>query len=114
MGRNEKRRIRAWVHRFVTNRLDTDQITKLRGMLNYVNSLDQGRVGAGSEEQARHQVAAELGKALQVELAHDDFDAAMADLARQSPQIRYEVLLRITQSFSQRPVVASVSWLTKD
>jgi hypothetical protein len=40
LGRDEKRRIRAWVHHFVTNRLDADQIPKLRGMLNYVNSVE--------------------------------------------------------------------------
>jgi len=40
LGREEKRRIRAWVHHFVTNRLDADQTLKLRGMLNYVNSVE--------------------------------------------------------------------------
>lgn len=40
LGREEKRRIRAWVHHFVTNRLDAEQIQKLRGMLNYVNSVE--------------------------------------------------------------------------
>lgn len=40
LGREEKRRIRAWVHHFVTNRLGADQIPKLRGMLNYVNSVE--------------------------------------------------------------------------
>ncbi len=40
LGREEKRRIRAWVHHFVTNRLDADQVLKLRGMLSYVNSVE--------------------------------------------------------------------------
>jgi RNA-directed DNA polymerase len=40
LGRDEKRRIRAWVHHFVTNRLNADRILKLRGMLNYVNSVE--------------------------------------------------------------------------
>jgi RNA-directed DNA polymerase len=40
LGRDEKRRIRASVHRFVTNRLSADQILELRGMLNYVNSVE--------------------------------------------------------------------------
>ncbi len=40
LGREEKRRIRAWVHHYVTHRLDPDQTMKLRGMLNYVNSVE--------------------------------------------------------------------------
>ncbi len=40
LGREDKRRIRAWVHHFVTNRLEMDQIPRLRGMLNYVNSVE--------------------------------------------------------------------------
>jgi len=40
LGRDEKRRIRAWVHRHVTNRLNTDEIPRLRGMLNYVHSVE--------------------------------------------------------------------------
>lgn len=40
LGHDEKRRIRAWVHHFVTNRLDAEQRLKLRGMLNYVNSVE--------------------------------------------------------------------------
>ncbi len=40
LGRAEKRRIRAWVNQFVTNRLDADQLPKLRGMLSYVNSVE--------------------------------------------------------------------------
>jgi len=40
LGREEKRQIRAWVHHFVTNRLEADQVPRLRGMLNYVNSVE--------------------------------------------------------------------------
>jgi RNA-directed DNA polymerase len=40
LGREQKRKIRAWVHHFVTNRLGTDQTLELRGMLNYVNSVE--------------------------------------------------------------------------
>jgi RNA-directed DNA polymerase len=40
LGRGEKRRIRASVHHFLTNRLDADETVKLRGMLNYVNSVE--------------------------------------------------------------------------
>ncbi len=40
MGRGTKRRIRAWMHHFVTGRLEADQIIKLRGMLAYVNSVE--------------------------------------------------------------------------
>jgi len=40
LGRDEKRRIRAWVHHFVTDRLDSAKTSQLRGMLNYVNSVE--------------------------------------------------------------------------
>lgn len=40
LGHEAKRRIRAWVHHFVTHRLDGVQTSKLRGMLNYVNSVE--------------------------------------------------------------------------
>ena len=40
LGRDQKRRIRAWVHQFATDRLDADQTVRLRGMLNYVNSVE--------------------------------------------------------------------------
>ncbi len=40
LGREQKRAIRASVHHFATNRLDADQTLKLRGMLNYVNSVE--------------------------------------------------------------------------
>lgn len=40
LGRNEKRRIRAFVHHFATDKLDANEIGKLRGMLAYVNSVE--------------------------------------------------------------------------
>ena len=40
LGREEKRRIRASVHHFVTERLADDEIMTLRGMLAYVNSVE--------------------------------------------------------------------------
>ena len=40
LGREEKHRIRAWVHHFVTNKLQADQVLKLRGMLNYIHSVE--------------------------------------------------------------------------
>lgn len=40
LGRDAKRRIRAWMHHFATGRLDRAQIIKLRGMLAYVNSVE--------------------------------------------------------------------------
>jgi retron-type reverse transcriptase len=40
LGRNEKRRIRASVHHFASNKLDTEKVTRLRGMLAYVNSVE--------------------------------------------------------------------------
>lgn len=40
LGRDQKRRIRAWVHHFSTGQLNADQTLKLRGMLNYVNSVE--------------------------------------------------------------------------
>ena len=40
IGRHEKRRIRASLHHFVTGRLAEDEISKLRGMLAYVKSVE--------------------------------------------------------------------------
>src|SRR5437899_6746168 len=40
LGRETKRRIRAWMHHFVTGRLEAEQVLKLRGMLAYVNSVE--------------------------------------------------------------------------
>jgi hypothetical protein len=40
LGRDLKRRIRAWVHHFATDRLNQEEVLKLRGMLNYVNSVE--------------------------------------------------------------------------
>ena len=40
IGRHEKRRIRASLHHFVTRRLAADEISKLRGMLAYVKSVE--------------------------------------------------------------------------
>lgn len=40
VGHEQKRQIRAWVHHFLTNRLDAEQTVRLRGMLNYVNSVE--------------------------------------------------------------------------
>ena len=40
IGRHEKRRIRASLHHFVTGRLAADEISKLRGMLAYVKSVE--------------------------------------------------------------------------
>lgn len=40
LGRDTKRRIRAWMHHFVTGRLEADEILKLRGMLAYINSVE--------------------------------------------------------------------------
>ena len=40
LGHEQKRTIRARVHHFATNRLDADETLKLRGMLNYVNSVE--------------------------------------------------------------------------
>ena len=40
IGRHEKRRIRASLHHFVTGRLAADEISRLRGMLAYVKSVE--------------------------------------------------------------------------
>jgi RNA-directed DNA polymerase len=40
LGRDQKRRIRATVHHFVTGRLNDEQIRELRGMLAYVKSVE--------------------------------------------------------------------------
>ena len=40
LGREEKRLIRARMHHFVTDRLETEQILQLRGMLAYVHSVE--------------------------------------------------------------------------
>src|SRR5665213_1610163 len=40
LGRDQKRRIRANVHYFVTEKLDRDECLKLRGMLAFVNSVE--------------------------------------------------------------------------
>jgi RNA-directed DNA polymerase len=40
LGRDLKRRIRAWVHHFVTDRLSEEDALRLRGMLNHVNSVE--------------------------------------------------------------------------
>ena len=40
LGRERKRRIRAQMHYFVTDRLETEQILRLRGMLAYVHSVE--------------------------------------------------------------------------
>jgi retron-type reverse transcriptase len=40
LGRDMKRKIRAWVHHSVTDRLSEEQTLQLRGMLNYVNSVE--------------------------------------------------------------------------
>lgn len=40
LGRDQKRKIRAWVHHFVTNQLSDADVLRLRGMLNYVNSVE--------------------------------------------------------------------------
>jgi hypothetical protein len=40
LGRETKRRIRAWMHHFVMGRLGSEQVLKLRGMLAYVNSVE--------------------------------------------------------------------------
>ena len=40
IGRREKRRIRASLHHFVTGRLASDEVLKLRGMLAYVKSVE--------------------------------------------------------------------------
>jgi RNA-directed DNA polymerase len=40
LGREQKRRIRASVHHFVTGKLDKEQSLQLRGMLAYVNSVE--------------------------------------------------------------------------
>ena len=40
LGREEKRRIRAQMHYFVTDRLETEQILHLQGMLAYVHSVE--------------------------------------------------------------------------
>lgn len=40
LGHDEKRRIRAWVHHFVTNRLDEKEVLRLKGMLAYINSVE--------------------------------------------------------------------------
>ena len=40
MGREGKRRIRAQMHYFVTDRLETEQILHLQGMLAYVHSVE--------------------------------------------------------------------------
>ena len=39
IGRELKRRIRAQMHRFATDRLDSEQCLELRGMLAYINSV---------------------------------------------------------------------------
>ena len=39
-GREGKRRIRAQMHYFVTDRLETEQILQLQGMLAYVHSVE--------------------------------------------------------------------------
>lgn len=58
LGRDTKRRIRAWVHHFVAGRLEEGELPKLRGMLCYVNSvepsfLERLRAHYGSEAIAR-------------------------------------------------------------
>ena len=58
LGRDAKRRIRAWVHHFVVGRLKEGELPELRGMLCYVNSvepsfLDRLRAHYGSEVIAR-------------------------------------------------------------
>jgi len=40
LGRDQKRNIRAGVHHFAMGRLDSAEVLKLRGMLNYVNSVE--------------------------------------------------------------------------
>jgi RNA-directed DNA polymerase len=40
LGRETKRRIRAWMHHFATGRLEPEEIIKLRGMLAFVNSVE--------------------------------------------------------------------------
>ena len=40
LGREEKRRIRAFMHHFVTGRLDETELLKLRGTLSYVKSVE--------------------------------------------------------------------------
>ena len=40
LGRDKKRRIRAQMHHFVTDKLETDQILQLRGMLAYIRSVE--------------------------------------------------------------------------
>ena len=40
LGREKKRLIRAQMHHFVTDRLETEQILQLRGMLAYVHSVE--------------------------------------------------------------------------
>lgn len=40
LGREQKRRIRAWMHHFATNRLEEDEVIRLRGMFNYVLSVE--------------------------------------------------------------------------
>jgi retron-type reverse transcriptase len=42
LGREQKRRIRASVHHFLSGRLTEDQASSLRGMLAYVNSVEPG------------------------------------------------------------------------
>ena len=40
LGRDAKRRVRASMHHFVTERLDAEQAQALQGMLAYVNSVE--------------------------------------------------------------------------
>jgi RNA-directed DNA polymerase len=40
LGREQKRRIRAWMHHFATNRLEEDQVVRLAGMFNYILSVE--------------------------------------------------------------------------
>ena len=40
LGRDQKRRIRATVHHFVTGRLTKDQCARLKGTLAFVNSVE--------------------------------------------------------------------------
>ena len=41
LGRNKKREIRAMAHSFLHNKLDQEQIGKLRGLISYSYSIDQ-------------------------------------------------------------------------
>lgn len=45
LGRETKRRIRAWVHHYVVGRLEEGELPKLRGMLCYVNSVEPSFLG---------------------------------------------------------------------